>query len=145
MEPTIIVWLAGIIAFVILEAVTYQMICIWFALGSLGGLIAKMAGASFNIQMTVFLVISIICLICLRPLSKKLVKREEVKTNVDSLIGKEVLITKEVDNLHEKGEGRINGMVWTVRSMDNTPITENEIAIVEEVKGVKLIVKRKGE
>ncbi len=145
MEPTVIVWLIGIIAFVILEAATYQMICIWFALGAVGGLIAKMAGASFNVQMTVFLIISVICLICLRPLSKRLIKHEETKTNVDSLVGKEVLITKEVDNLHEKGEGKINGMMWTVRSIDNTYIAENEIAVVEEVKGVKLIVKRKGE
>lgn len=144
MNPTVVVWLAGIIVFVVLEAATYQMVCIWFALGAVGGLIAETVGASFNVQMTVFLIISVLCLIGLRPLSKKLVKHETMKTNVDSLIGKEVLVTEEVDNLHGKGEGKVGGMVWSVRSADNTGIAENEIAIVEEVKGVKLIVKKKG-
>lgn len=145
MEPTIIIWLIGIIAFVILEAVTYQLVSVWFALGAVGGLIAAIVGVQFNIQMTVFLIISVVFLLCLRPVSKKLLKTKKEQTNVDSLIGKEVLITKEVDNLHGKGEGKINGMMWSVRSTDNSCILENETAIVENVKGVKLIVKRKGE
>lgn len=145
MELNIIIWLMGIIAFVILEAITYQMVSIWFALGAVGGLIAAIIGIRFNIQMTVFLVISVLLLLCLRPVSKRLLKTKQEKTNADSLIGKEVVITKEVDNLQGKGEGKINGMTWSVRSADNSCIPENETVTVEDIKGVKLIVKRKGE
>lgn len=145
MDMTLLVWLLGIIAFVILEALTYQLVSIWFAVGALGGLIAKMAGADFNIQMTVFLAISVILLLALRPVSRRLIKTKAENTNVDSLIGSEILITKEVNNTEGMGEGKINGMTWSVRSYDDTVIPESETAVVEKVQGVKLIVKRKGE
>lgn len=137
------IWLAGIIVFIILEAVTYQIVSIWFALGAVGGLIAKAAGADFTVQMVIFIAISVICLLCLRPLSKKLLKNKKENTNVDSLLGREVLVTKEVNNLHGTGEGRVGGMVWTIRSADNAVIPEGETVICEKVEGVKLIVKRK--
>ena len=145
MEPVTLVWLIGIIVFLILEGVTYQLVSIWFAVGAAGGLIASVMGARFNIQMTVFLAISIVLLLCLRPVSKKLLKTKKEKTNIDSLIGKDVLITKEVNNLLGNGEGKVGGMHWTVRNADNEVIPEGETVTVEKVEGVKLIVKRKGE
>lgn len=145
MEPNVILWLVGIIIFIILEAVTYQIVSIWFALGAVGGLIAAVCGAEFYAQMFVFIVVSAIFLVCLRPVSRKLMKYKQEKTNIDSLIGKEVLVTKEVINLRGQGEGKINGMTWTLRSADNSNISENQIAVVEKVEGVKLIVRVKGE
>lgn len=145
MEPNVIIWLIGIIVFVVLESVTYQIVSIWFALGAVGGLIAYLTGASFTVQMIVFIAVSAVFLICLRPVSRKILKFKKEKTNVDSMLGKEVLITKEVDNLSGGGKGKVNGMVWSVKSADNSRISENEIAVVEKVEGVKLIVKRKGE
>jgi membrane protein implicated in regulation of membrane protease activity len=108
-------------------------------------LIVALAGAGFNLQMTIFLALSVVFLICLRPLSKRLIKVKKEMTNVDSLIGKDVLITKEVDNLRGEGEGKVKGMTWSVRSCDNSVISEGECAVAERVEGVKLIVKRKGE
>lgn len=145
MGPNVIIWFIGIIVFVVLEAVTYQIVSIWFAFGAVGGLIAAACGARFNIQMAVFIAVSIIFLLCLRPVSKKLLKPRNEKTNVEGLIGKEVLITTEIDNLYGKGEGKIGGMMWTLRSADNSSIPQGETAVVEKVEGVKLIVKRKGE
>lgn len=145
MDAVLIIWLIGIILFVILEAVTYQLVSIWFAIGAAGGLVAAMCGTDFNIQMTVFVAVSVIALLCLRPLSKKAIKTNEVKTNIDSLIGREVLITQEVNNIQASGKGIVAGMDWTVRSADDTVITKDEVVLVEKVEGVKLIVKRKGE
>ena len=34
-----VIWILGIIAFIILETVTYQLVSIWFAIGALGGMI----------------------------------------------------------------------------------------------------------
>lgn len=145
MEPNVLIWLIGIIVFIILEAVTYQMVSIWFALGAVGGLIAALLKMQFSVQMTVFIVIAVISLLALRPLSKRLIKTKDVRTNSDSLIGKEVLITEEVNNLQGNGKGKINGMMWSVRSADDSLIPENEVVTVEDIKGVRLIVKKKGE
>lgn len=145
MDMTLLIWLLGIVAFVILEAVTYQLVSIWFAVGAVGGMIAKLAGAQFSVQMAVFLLISVILLLALRPVSKRLIKTKRENTNVDSLIGAEVLITKEVNNREGIGEGKVNGMTWTVKSSNGAVIPENETAIIESIQGVKLVVKRKGE
>ena len=100
-----VIWIIAIIVFAVLEAVTYQLISTWFAIGSVGGLVAYLLGFDFNVQMTVFLVLSIITLCCLRPLSVKKLKPKGLKTNTENIIGKEVLITETVDNTKECGKG----------------------------------------
>lgn len=42
-----VIWILGIIAFIILEAVTYQLVSIWFAIGALCGMIAGIFGYEF--------------------------------------------------------------------------------------------------
>ena len=137
------IWLLGLVVFVVLEAVTYQIVSIWFALGAVGALIAKAAGTDFTVQIIVFIAVSGICLLCLRPISKKLIKNKTEATNVDSLIGADAIVTADINNLLGTGEGKINGMTWTMRSADGSEIGEGETVTVEKVEGVKLIVKRK--
>ncbi|MGN1115878.1 MAG: NfeD family protein, partial [Candidatus Ornithomonoglobus sp.] len=85
-----------------------------------------------------------ILLSVLRPLSMKLVKRQDFKTNSDSLIGKNILITQEVSNIKGTGQGKINGMVWTVRGGSDEVIHAGEIAKVKKIEGVKLIAEKIG-
>ena len=134
-------WLALILAFVVVESVTYQLLCIWFALGSIGGLITSLITDNQTAQIVVFLIISVISLIALRPIAKKTFKSQDLKTNVDGLKGKKVIITEDVCNIKSQGEGKVDGMVWTVRSADGKDIPKDSIAVVEKVEGVKLIVK----
>ena len=53
------------------------------------------------------------------------------------------MITCDVDNIRGLGEGKVDGKVWTVRSIDNSHVLKGESAIIEKIEGVKLIVKRK--
>ncbi|MCD8344846.1 MAG: NfeD family protein [Oscillospiraceae bacterium] len=136
-------WLIAIIAFIVLEAVTYQLVSVWFVIGSLGGLVAAALGASFGVQIAVFVILSALMLAVLRPLSMKLLKPKGLKTNVDGLIGGDVLITENVSNIEGTGKGKINGMTWTVRSESGEDIPENSVATVSRIEGVKLIVTKK--
>lgn len=135
------VWLALVIAFAAAEALTYPLVCIWFALGSVGGLITSLITENYTAQFVVALLISVLALICLRPLAKKTLATQTLKTNVEDLVGKEVIITEDVCNIKSQGAGKINGMVWTVRSVDGSKIPKDSVAVVERVEGVKLIVK----
>lgn len=136
------IWLAAIIAFIIIEACTYQIVSIWFVFGAIGGMIACLCGLEFYVQMIIFAVVSGIMLIVLRPLSMKLVKKQDFKSNVNDLVGKRVLVTEDVSNIKSCGQGKINGMVWTLRGVDDTVILKGEIVTVERVEGVKLIVRK---
>lgn len=135
-----IIWLVAVVAFIILEASTYQMVCVWFIVGSIGGMIASMLGAGFWVQMSVFLVISIALLILMRPMAMKRLNSHKVKTNADSLIGKKVLITETVDNTKATGQGKVDGTVWTVRTEEDKIIEEGAVAEIKRIEGVKLIV-----
>lgn len=136
-----VIWFIAIIVFLILEAVTYQLVSIYLAIGAVGGLVMYMLGFDFIPQMIVFLILSIILLCLLRPISVKAMKNRTLKTNADSLIGEKVYITKDVNNIEGSGEGRINGADWSVRSSDGSVITKGTSAVVERIEGVKLIVR----
>ncbi len=136
-----VIWFIAIIVFLILEAVTYQLVSIYLAIGAVGGLVTYMLGFDFIPQMMVFLVLSIILLCLLRPISVKAMKNRTLKTNADSLIGEKVYITKDVNNIEGSGEGRVNGADWSVRSSDGSVIPKGTSAVVEKIEGVKLIVR----
>lgn len=140
MQTAGIIWLVAIVAFIVLEATTYQMVSLWFIVGAIGGLIASLLGAGFWVQMTVFLVISVALLLAFRPMVVKRLSKNNIKTNADSVIGKKILITETVDNTNSTGQGRIDGAIWTVRSESGTIIEAGTLAIIKEIEGVKLIV-----
>jgi len=139
----VVCWLIAVIAFIILEAVTYQLVSVWFVIGALGGLLAAALGASLGVQIAVFVIVSALMLAVLRPLSMKLLKPKGLKTNSDALIGEDVLITEKVNNISGTGKGKIRGMTWTVRSESGEDIPENTVATVSRIEGVKLIVTKK--
>lgn len=70
-----VLWLALLIVFAVLEASTVSLVSIWFMGGALTALIAALCGAEIWLQIILFFVVSIALLLCLRPLSKKLLKR----------------------------------------------------------------------
>ena len=137
-----ILWTVAIIVFLILEAVTFQSICIWFAGGALGALAAYALGGSLNSQIVVFFITSAILLVLTRPFVKKVTQGKKIKTNSESIPGKQGKVTEEIDNVSERGKVRLEGMEWTARSVDGSVIPENVIVEIVEISGVKLIVKK---
>lgn len=134
-------WLVAIVVFLLLEAASYQFICIWFAGGALGALVAFGLGASLNLQILIFFILSALLLILTRPFVKKVVGSGRAKTNVESIPGKKAVVTERINNLEDKGKAKLDGMVWTARSCDDTVIEEGTTVSVVDVSGVKLIVK----
>jgi len=135
------VWLIMVVAFVVLEALTTQLVSIWLALGALLGLFASMLGLSPIVQIAVFVVSTLILLFATRPLVKKFVYAKKVPTNIiDSVIGKIGLVSITIDN--DKGEGQIKlqGIEWTARSATGAIIAKGEKVSIDRIEGVKLFV-----
>ena len=137
-----IIWLAMFVITIIIEAVSSDLLTVWFTLGSLVALIISfIPGVSWWIQLIVFFVISIACLLALRPLAKKLLKREKIDSNVDEIIHKKGKIIKGCDELNH-GEVKVNGVIWTAVSADESKsIGQGSIVEIVAVSGNKLIVK----
>lgn len=135
-----IVWVAVMLIFLIVEAATAGLTCIWFAIGALAALIAALFGAPLWLQIIWFFVISFVTLYFTRPLVKKYVNSKSQPTNADMVIGKEALVTKAIDNVEGVGAVAVGGKVWTARSADGQPVETGSIVTVLRIEGVKLIV-----
>ncbi len=137
-----IIWIAAMVIFAVAEIATVQFISIWFAVGSLAAFFAAMLDLNNTVQITVFVLVSVLLFILSKPLVKKL-QKTKVNTNSDRLVGKTVIISQQVDNVKEQGRTHVGGVDWSVRSSDGSIIEAGEQAVVEDIKGVKLIVTAK--
>ena len=135
-----IVWVVLMVVFLVVEAATAGLTCIWFAIGSLAALIAALFDAQLWLQIVWFLVISFVTLYFTRPLVKKYVNSRSQPTNADMVIGKEALVTEDIDNVEATGAGSGGGKVWTARPADGGHIKSGAVVSVLRIEGVKLIV-----
>ena len=138
----VFVWIAVTVAFIIIEALTTQLLTIWFAAGAAAAVIATLLDASILVQCIVFVAVSLIALIATRPLVKKLTKQKFSPTNADRFIGETAVVTENINNIAQTGLVRIQGTVWTARSADGEDIPEGETVTVKKIEGVKLIVEK---
>lgn len=145
MPTGVIFWLVALVLFLILEAVTVSLVSLWFAGGSLAALLAAALGAGTGLQWLVFALVSGLLLALLWPLAKKRLNNKHVRTNADRLLGREVLVTEAVDNLHETGEIRVNGVLWTAVSASGQPIPVGTLVTIERIEGAKVYVRAAGE
>ena len=133
-------WIALIIAFVVIEAATVQLVTIWFAVGAVGGLIACAFDLNIWIQVLIFVAVSAITLLATRPFVKRFTGSRKEPTNADRYIGKQAIVVEAIDNLHSKGAVTLAGLEWTARSSDGSVFRKDERVTVEKIEGVKLIV-----
>lgn len=133
-------WLVIMVLFLVVEAATVGLVCIWFAVGALIALLAAMCGAQLWLQIVLFLVASAATLYFTRPLVKRYVNSKVEPTNADMVIGKECRVTETVDNIAGTGAVYIDGKTWTARSTDDEVIPEGTLVTAKSIDGVKLIV-----
>ena len=140
---TIAFWVAALVVFLIVEAVTAGLVSIWFVFGSLVALICAALGAAVWLQIFWFVIVSVATLVLTRPLVKRYVDCRSVATNADRSIGRAAVVTERIDNLAATGAVKLDGVVWTARSTDDAVAIETgERVTVRAIEGVKLIVER---
>lgn len=135
------IWLAAIVILCILEAVTTQLVCIWFVAGSVAAFVTELLGGPIWLQILLFVVVSAVVVAATRPLVKKLTKADKEKTNADRVVGMTAIVTEDIDNINGTGLAKVAGQVWSARSADNSAIEQGREVKIERIEGVKLIVK----
>ena len=142
----VISWLIVFIVLIGAELATLQLVSIWFAVGALGALIASLAGAGIELQLVVFIALSLLLLILVKPATSRLMRKNVTKTNVDSLVGQTGKVTSLINNLNGYGTVSVRGQEWTAASLDDQVIIEEgTTVIIRKISGVKLIVEAKKE
>jgi len=135
------IWVALVIVFAIIEGITLGLTTIWFALAALVLVFLSFLPIPLPYQILIFLAISAVLLIFTRPIALKKLKIGKVKTNVDSLVGKHALVTKQVTEF-DRGEVKIDGQIWSARLEEGTvsPLIEGTKCEVVRIEGVQAVI-----
>ena len=135
-----LVWLGLLILFAVGEAVSVGLTSIWFAVGALAALICALLGGQLWLQITLFIILSILCLLAVRPLAKKCLNNQVQPTNADRLIGQQARVTEAVDNIQGAGAVLVGGVTWSARSKDGQPIPAGQLVQILRIEGAKVYV-----
>ncbi len=137
------VWLGVTIAAAVVEAIVPALVSIWFVPGGLAALIVSLCGGELWLQIVVFLAVSALALAVTRPLAKQAAGKGPTPTNADMALGKEAVVTEEINDLLGAGRVSLLGNSWAARSDDGNNIPKGETVLVERIEGVKLVVSPK--
>lgn len=132
-------WLALFVVALIIEIVSADMISIWFALASIPSFIIALLEGHIVVQIVSFIFFTAILLILTRPVVKKYLKTNEIKTNVDAMVGMTVTVIKDI-RPDEIGRVIVRAIDWAAMSKETILVGEH--ARVLDVDGNKLIVEK---
>lgn len=134
-------WMAVFIISLVIELATVNLVSIWFTAGALFALMANQLKLGIAYQIIIFVIVSIICILLVRPLAANYLRGNIVKTNADRAIGEHTILLKAIKE-NSWGEAKVNNVLWHVRSYDNNPIEQGAKVEVLAIEGAKLVVKR---
>ena len=133
-------WLALLIVFTVVEALTVGLTSIWFAAGALCALVCTLVGLNIWVQIAVFMLVSALCLMAVRPLIQKHLNSNVEATNADRILGTEAMVTEDIHNLRGQGAVSIGGLTWSARSEHDAPIPAGTLVRILRIEGVKVYV-----
>lgn len=143
-------WLIASGVFFIGEIITVGFLLFWFGVAALIAMIVSFFTSNIIVQMTVFIVSSVILIFATKPFVKKFVNQKTIVTNALSIVGKKGIVLQEVDTM--KGQVKIGGEIWSAQCEANDDEINtngiNSVSIpvgseveVTKIEGVKVIVK----
>jgi membrane protein implicated in regulation of membrane protease activity len=134
-------WVVVAVSLIIFETMTSSTF--FFFCLAMGFIFAAITACFTNsnwITIAVFIIFSVISISLIRPIFKKIIsKSNTVKSNVDAIIGLNVVVTEKIMPF-KIGFVKVLGEIWCAKS--DVEIDVGEIVNVENVDGVTLVVKK---
>lgn len=139
------IWLYWVIAALLLfivELFTSGFAVICLSIGAIGGAIAAASDASIEMQLLTFAIVSMVAIICVRPLLKRLFFKngEKVATNASAMVGKRGVVCQEVDE--DSVRVMVEGVDWRAKSEDGELLPIGTKVVVTAIDSVVLTVKK---
>ena len=139
-------WLVVLVVLVIIELLTMGLTTVWFAGGAFIATIGALFHAPLALQVILFLLVSVILLFFTRPLAVKYFNKDRVRTNAESLVGRQAIVISEIDNLQGIGQVNVGGMEWSARTKtDGVKLPVGTVTTILAINGVKLVVEERKE
>jgi len=140
-----VLWVTIAGAFGAGEVLTTGFLLAPFAVGAVAAVAAAAvaaAGVGGAISVLVFLIVSILTLATVRPIARRHVhKPPQIPTGAAALVGKQAIVLERIVNDEGVGCVRIDGEVWTARSLQDGEVIETGTRVdVVEIKGATALV-----
>lgn len=136
-------WLIAAGIFFIIEMATVGFLVFWFGIGALITMVVSIFVPNVYVQAIVFVVSSTLLIFLTKPFVNKFVnKGKSVATNAYSIIGRNGIVTKEINSIEGTGQVKIGGETWSAKTISDEIIPENTEIEVVQIDGVKAIVKK---
>lgn len=138
------IWLIIFVACIVIEIITMGLTTIWFAGGALIAAVGAALNAPLWLQIVLFVAVSLVLLYFTRPIAVKYFNKDRVRTNAESLVGKQAIVISEIDNLQGIGQVTVGGQEWSARTtIEGITLPVGSVVIVRAISGVKLMVEEK--
>ncbi len=135
-----LVWLGVGLLAVVLELLTASaLVSIWFAVGACAATLVSLLDFSIGIQIAVFVIMSFLSMLIVRPVAARYLRGNVVRTNADRYIGEKGIVTKKITS-NDWGEVKIQGTIWHAVSVEDEEIEEGSRVKVVAIEGAKLLV-----
>lgn len=134
-----ILWLVIIVALIIIEGLTVNLVTVWFAIAAIPAFILSLFEVNITIQIAVFGIVAIVLLLTTKPFVTKMQKGKTIKTNYETLIGDKAVALQDFGEM-ENGYVKVNGMEWLAHS--EKEIKTGDVVIIKSVSGAKLKVEK---
>lgn len=135
----IIIWAVILVGTILVEFETSDLVTIWFSVGAIAALIAAALNVPIVGQVAIFIVVSLVLLVLTRPMTKRFMDKEVVKTNADRMVGMHGVVITEIP-FDGKGEIRVDSQIWRAFSTKKDPIKVGTRVVILDIVGNKLLV-----
>lgn len=131
------IWLGIIVILSIIEAVTVELVSVWFIASAIVSLILQVLGLDFKLCFIIFVLLGIVLMITTRKYLLKLLQVKKTSTNIDRIIGMKALVTKDIKDI---GEVKVDGKIWT--AVSDEILSAGDYAKVLEINSTKLKIEK---
>jgi membrane protein implicated in regulation of membrane protease activity len=137
----IVAWIAAALVFAVVEIATVAFYAAFLAVGALAAALTAAFGGDVFLQAIVFLAISVIGVLAVRP---AMVRRRGpgLVSGAQGMVGQTALVTDPIEGEHQRGHVEVAGEQWPAISADGKPIKAEATVTVVEIRCATLVVKR---
>ena len=138
-------WLIAAIVLLIVEICTAGFGAICFAIGAAFSALASGLNANPTWQILVFVVVSLLTFIFLRPVVIRYLdkKSKDVKTNAEALIGRIGIVSERIDASQHTGRVAIDGDDWKAVTEDGSVIEKGTDVEIIKMESIIVTVKKR--
>jgi membrane protein implicated in regulation of membrane protease activity len=137
-----VLWLIAAAVFGIGEMLSTSFFLAPFSVGAALAAVTDAAGAGELAAWIVFVVVSLLMLLVVRPIARSHTKMPpQIRTGAAALIGKQAIVLERIANDEGVGCVKIDGEVWTARALDDDQVIEpGQRVQVVEIRGATALV-----